>query len=286
MLNKVDLFGSGDTSLLDMHNLVDGLEGSALALVMKAVPGMTRYEHGFFTFYVKDRRGNVIPARLFNVKDFSESGLVAKAYEGKPVQIKFTSQIFNGSWSLLVKEIELFNGKFDYDIFVGKVDFDEAMVRELFASRKLVLNPDLLVYALPQICNGKVGGFGKLIEAAYKTLMGYASMVTDFDVLLDVFVRSICGYFAKCKQEALHPVPNQVALLNAIITGVQNAPNKNILTDSLQAIMGFGKPTFMESHLVYNAIVAAKNNLTIIEINNSAVKGAFVEVPGGRMTRI
>lgn len=39
--------------------------------------GVSVLGSGYYTFYIKDMRANVVPARLFNISSFKESGLDA-----------------------------------------------------------------------------------------------------------------------------------------------------------------------------------------------------------------
>ena len=107
---------------LDIREFVDGKTFKRLAFVQKVKSGVSVYETGYYTFYVKDVNGNVLAARLFNVKNFIESGFTASLYKNKPVIMEFSSQIYNGQWSLVVDKIDLWTGDFPFARFRGSVD--------------------------------------------------------------------------------------------------------------------------------------------------------------------
>jgi len=95
MLTKI----TDDGLYLDVAQLSVGCDYKKVCLVRDVKSGMTVYQDGYYTFYVKDCNANIIAARLFNPKDFLEDGFDAMYLKGKPVQMEFTAQIYNGSWS-------------------------------------------------------------------------------------------------------------------------------------------------------------------------------------------
>lgn len=54
---------------LDIREFVDGKTFKRLAFVQKVKSGVSVYETGYYTFYVKDVNGNVLAARLFIFKN-------------------------------------------------------------------------------------------------------------------------------------------------------------------------------------------------------------------------
>lgn len=269
---------------LNIRTLVEGVETTAVCLVTKVTAGLTKIETGFFTFYVKDVNANVIAARMFDVGDYIKSGFIAKAFENKPVKITFIPQIFNGSWSLIVKEITSYKGDFDYESFRGVVKVNSAVVEnkfELVFPDKL-LNPDYYSISFSSVCNGKCGGFLKLINAVARDLENYDNIdgVTDKDKYL-VFFYTVKAYFTLLKKKEEFEIVNQTDLCNVLLRIDQETQDFSMhsqIMDSCRAILGFGEPQHILSHVIYDSIMSENYRFALIEKNNSLAKGSTVKV--------
>lgn len=274
---------------LNVKTFAEGCIMTAVCLVTKAYAGLTKQESGFFTFYVKDVNANVFPARLFNVNDFIKKGYIAKSFENKPVTIKFTPQIFKGSWSLLVEDIVPYSGDFDYESFRGKVSTDSSILDNkyyLVNPDGAGYNPEYKTVAFNSICGGKCGGFFKLITSVAKNLENYSNNIPGVTSkeLYTVFFYTVEVLYTKYKLMEEFEILNQTDLFNALLRVESKCVGDSmhsVIMDSCRAIIGFGTPQHLIAHLIYNQIQQECYSLELIEKNNALAKGFSTTVRNG-----
>lgn len=275
---------SEHTKELNIRTLTEGLETTAICLVTRVTAGLTKIEKGFFTFYVKDVNANVIAARMFDIADYIKNGFKAKAFENKPVKITFIPQIFNGSWSLIVKEITRYGGDFDYESFRGVIKVNTALIENKY---ELVfpgesLNPEYTTVSFCSICSGKCGGFIKLISAVARSLENYDNIdgITDRDKY-KVFFFTVKAYYALLKKKEEFEIINQTDLFNVLLNIEQETvgdPMHSQIMDSCRAVLGFGEPQHILSHIINDLIQSENYTFALIEKNNSLAKGATIRI--------
>lgn len=284
-----DYTDSDGAKELNIKTFAEGIKMTAICLVTKSSAGLTQYGSGFFTFYVKDVNANVIAARLFNVDEFIKNGFIAKSFENKPVTVVFRPQIFNGSWSLIVEDIVRYTGDFDYESFRGRVNADSSVLDNKY----YLVNPDGSGYnpaykteAFSNVCGGKCGGFFKLITSVAKNLENYTTSIPEISSkeLYTVFFYTVEALYAKLKLSEEFELINQTELFN-ILTRIEakcvSDPMHSIIMDSCRAIIDFGTPQHIVSHLIINQIEQEMYALELIEKNNALAKGFSTTVKRG-----
>lgn len=291
-LKSIKLGQLGDNSrsfsALDARTFVEGVQMTATCLVSKVGSGIDRNDSGFFTFYVKDVHANVYAARLFNAENFIENGFIAKSLENKPVKLIFIPQIFNGSWSLITECIENYSGEFDYESFRGRITTDAALIE--FKHKTVFGNdvpPDYYTAAFNGICNGKCGGFMKLIESVAADLKNYTHVngVNEND-LYSIFFYTVKAYFAYLRKKEEFELVNQTYLLQVLMkidAETEGHSMHSQIMDSCRAILGLGTPEHVLSHLIYNSFKHEENALWLIEKNYTLAKGMSVKLQNGTL---
>lgn len=273
---------------LKVNELMEGINYTKIAYVMSSNAGLSKNETGYAKFYLKDANSTVVTAFLFNVQDFALSGLKLSQFKGKPVKISFVPQIYNGRVSLIIdgKEgISYWDGEFDKSIFVGTVNYNEALITK--AARSVIPDwefpAEYRVFTDSGVGQGRVGAFGRVIEMSLRTLAGYSSMVPDGKVLLEVFLAAIDAKYSLLKSAQKYDFLNDAKLFNVIETLTQKyRANENypVVVDVVRALAGFGKPSHLYSHLVISAIKQAIQALDLIISNDSLIVGSSAEIGG------
>ena len=274
---------------LNAKVFVEGQTLQALALVVGVSSGLTKKEEGFYTFMVKDEEAHIFPARLFNVANFIENGLIASALKNKPVEIIFVPQIFNGSWSLIVKDIQLFDGIFDYESFLGKIRTDSTFVDSKYnvAFPNEVTDPEYGVVSFLEICGGKCGGFLRLMSNCAHDL---ENIVNSLDYtkqeIYQVFFCTFECYYALLKYKEQFHIVNPTDLfgvLNKIDVKTKDLPVHLQIMDSCRAILGFGKPSDILSHIIYNYIETEHKALDLIETYSIMARGSSKQLDSDKV---
>lgn len=281
MLTAMNQFNGG-TPLLDIRKLIEGNSYDVLAYVNNVKSGITVNETGYYSFYVKDCNGNVIPARLFNVAEFYEAGFSANSLKNKPVKLSCIAQIVYGQWSLLVKEISEWTGDFDYKSFKGFVEYDEKYLTEEFSQTGSFLPVNFCTKGLTSICDGKCGGFALYLGIVFKKLhaMGTYSGVYE-DTLLRIATRSASVYFNYLElKDNFGFVSKEVILKTLYSYCIQDVNDVELILDAMTGLTDLGEPQFLESALVVKVFKDTLVELNMISAVNKVPKGSAVTVNG------
>lgn len=291
MLTKMDIDG-GSSKYLDVTELADGVRFERLCFVINHSAGTTKLGSGYFTFYVKDKNANVIRAQLFDVKDYVEQGFTAKMLVNKPVLLKFYAQIYNGRWSLIIEHISLWEGEFDYPMFRGSVPCDSVQLKTIASKimgSSYQIPHEYSIVSFPSICDGRCGGYLKLMDASMRTLLNYKDLPSiGTQSLLEVFFYAMEAYYnynLKLSKFPIVPSNELFDILNMIEVKVKDNPFHFEIIDTCRSVMGITKPQHIYAHLVCNAIEENKNMFSLIYTNASLSKGSLTQVGGVELLR-
>lgn len=296
MLNSISLSGAKNVSdfpNLDIREFVEGEKYKRLAFVQKVKFGMSVYESGYYTFYVKDVNSNVLAARLFNVRDFVESGATANLYKNKPVVIEFSAQIYNGQWSMVIDKIDLWTGEFDYTKFRGSIEADDVWIREcanrIFGSSDMVSD----VYftdTLSKIADGRCGGIAKLLEMSLHTAESLTGLpeVEVAQVIAVIFYAIEAIYQYEKMQDTLSVVSNTMLLqrINKTKEITAGMELQQYYIDAVVSVYGYGKPQMLYSNLAMQIIDMCRRELDLIYSNLKIPVGATTTVSGMELIRL
>lgn len=287
MLTPLNQFGS-ETQLLDIRNLVEGMSYSLLAYVCNVKSGTTVNETGFYSFYVKDRRGNIIPARLFNVEKFYESGFTANSLRNRPVKMNCIAQIVYGQWSLLVKEIVEWTGDFDYRLFKGQVDCDKDYLEEKYSSVGVCVPTKYYTVSIPSICDGKCGGYALLISIVLRKIDALCKhSYLSVKQLTGIVINIASGYmtYAEMKDTAGFASKAQmIKIMNSYV--MSDATDAELDIDALTGLADLGAPRFLESALVVKTFKDTIQELSMINSIEKIPKGSSASCGGYELFRI
>lgn len=279
---------------LDILQLKEGETYTRLCYVTGIKSGLTKMEKGFFTFYVKDKNANIIAARLFNIADFIHSGFVANAFVDKPVKLTFMAQKYNGGWSLVIEEIELWTGDFDYSSFIGQVECVDDTLKSILGliyENEVDIQSTLDLYRTKRfdsVCGGRVGGFLLLAEHTAAALL----RLYDFDFmdknLLKTYLISISAYYDYLTIVEKYPIIQMSEVLK--LFNKVSVMNKDVdcleeVLDTCRALFNLGKPQHLYSHLITNAI---NNNIKMYDMlyrYNSMPAGCTTYIGGETLLR-
>ena len=273
---------------LDLSKLEVGQQYSKVAYLLNYKTGLTQLEEGFYTFYLKDCNANVTVARLFNVEQFIESGLKVMALAHKPVRINFIAQSYAGSISLVLTDIELYEGDFDYDLFIGKLA--DAKQSLLFVSKvlsklkgnEIMLPSNYADVPVSRIAGGRCGGYASLLRMATQRLLSYEKLPgINLSVLFSVFNAVQDRYFNYLRKLDTIDVLNKAQKMQEVqscYNKYSGDDNLSIIVDTFTAIIGLGKAEHLYANLICNAIKDSIRDMDTIYTYNVMVLGATKEV--------
>lgn len=289
---KVDSLDSSKPAVeyLRISDLTEGLSYTKVALVSSAQAGLTKASSGYAKFFLKDVDSNVVMAFLFDVKDFAVSGITLNQLQGKPVEVKFIAQLYNGSMSLLIDGsfgVREWKGEFDREAFVGKIEFDEDAINRV--GQMVYKNDDWKIpisyklLSVDTIGQGRVGAFVKQIEMALQFVLSSGSLFgEDFGDVLRVFFIAVDCLFWKNKQSDTS-VMNIVERFDLVVrcsSKYRDDPLYPVILDTVKAVLGEGSPQHLVSHVISRAFNQALEVINLSCINKSLVVGASKHLGG------
>lgn len=289
MLTKVV---NTENEYLDITELVEGVHYEKLCYVTNSTSGVTKLDKGYFTFFVKDKNANVIRAQLFDVKDFIESGFMAKFFINKPVKLNFLSQMYNGQWSLIIKEISLWEGDFDYQAFRGSVVCDATRLKSVagkVVGENYLIPAEYSTVSLPTICAGRCGGYIKLMDSVLTELYNYKNLPSvDISCLLEAFFYTMDVYYdylLKLNKFSIIPSSELFDLLKVLDSKIAKNPHRLEISEACRSIVGLVSPQHLYAHLICTSVKKYEEMFNLVYTNATLTKGSLVEVGGVALLR-
>lgn len=280
---------TNDSRYLDLPTLELGQEYVKACYLYNVKAGTSVMQSGYYTLYFKDLKGNVVVGRLFNVDDFQNSGLQILALKNKAVEIQFKVDVYNGSPSLIVTKISLYNGMFDYASFIGKLDkvdekftWCERAFGKLLNDNNYSLPQEYKTKSLASIYDGRCGGYVKVLEIVLSNLIAYQDIVgVDIYSLGRIFETVQSEYFNYLsKVNELDFVTNSLKFqtLNRLRMSSGRTDETIIAEDTLGALLGLNQPESVSSVVLKDLITSAIDKLNLASIYNSMITGASKKV--------
>lgn len=277
---------STTSNILDVNELTDGGVYTKIAYVHNSTTGWQRNDKGFITFYLKDINGNIIEARLFSVEDFLFSGVKSSSLKKHFVTIQFQAQIFNGSWSLILKSIELTELQNVAELlprFIGKIEVDDSRLNNFSME---FINQNLpSCYSntsLDSIADGRLNGYVKMLDIALPSIIG----AVDLPGIKESELFSVFFYTAKYYFQLLNHRQElsgfedfeDYSIFSEIKMSLSDTNYYMLIIDALQSLSSNYEPKSLVSYIVAHSIKVA------IFILNASYK--LQNVPYGTKTHI
>lgn len=267
---------------LDINELVEGNTYTKVGLVSKCKAGTSVLEQGYYTFYVKDINANVVPAHRFNILNFERTGYDASYLEGKPVTITFNATIFNGRWSLILSDIKLFTGAFDYKRFSGFFTIAEDFIQSTYTrfNMNYKVPAQYSNVSIQSMYNGKVGGAAKLLESVVRSSLNLEDSINLADFLF--VVKEAFEFYVSysLSKEEYHVLDAKTFfnLLNVTYRRLENDNRLSAVIDTCYVLTDTGEP-----HHYFAFII---KNLVETELKNAKLISTVKAMPAGIATTI
>ena len=283
-----------NSELLDVSSVEVGQEYNKIAYLMDIKSGLSKIEQGFYTFYFKDVHANVVVGRLFGIEDYINNGLIATALKRKPVRIHFVAQEYNGSISLILRNIEWYTGEFDYSSFIGKIDGTKAsvsFVSQVFTKLRgteTKVPAEYETLTLSKVAGGKCGGYAKLLEMVTQRVISYKDLVgINIAVIGDVLYNTqslYCTYLKRLDATSMITNSELVKFINDCYVLNANEKQLKIIIDTMTGLLGLGKPEHLYANILCNSIKDCMNILDTCDMFSTMIVGARKEV--GELTLV
>lgn len=256
---------------LDLAELEDGKDFSRVCLVKNVRYGTSVLGKGYYTFYLQDVNANTITARLFDITEFSDSGYTATYLKNKPVTIYFTAQIYEGSWSLILQNIRLYSGEFDYQIFRGIApSVNIEWLKNIYSGISEI--PEYYrTKCIPEFCGGRSGGALKVLESATRVLEGYKELV-DFEKLLRVCSRAFTVYVKYLMKKMEFSSVSDADVVRLLQVELGTSEETEVI-NTCYALLGFRTANNIYAHLVKQAIETVMEAYDMLYFESTMPRG-------------
>lgn len=280
-------------SNLNLNDLIENGEYKKRAYVMSVKGDLTRFEKGYFTFYLKDENGCVVAGRKFDIKDFLETGYEASTLKNKMVDVEFKAQKYNGSWSLIVYSIKLAADNSDFERFLGKVEIDKdvSYAEKLYSGifgEEWKFPESWKHLSFSSVGQGRCGCIAKVFVNTSKALWSYKDLPSvDTRVLLKLFCSAFTQYVKyKQQEESLNIVSATAGIDLLIETRRLFAEDYTELAlDVVSSILGLDKPKHLYAHLITTELDNQLRALDLIFTNSTLAAGGNSYVRGVNLLR-
>jgi hypothetical protein len=250
-----------ENDYLDMGDLFEGNSYRKVAYLCGAKSGTTALNNGFFTFYLKDKNSNILTARLFDIAEFVKAGYSVANMTNRAVEISFTANVFNNQWSLIVDTIKPYNGEFDYDLFIGRVDVmskDWALDLMKKVEGEGYEFPDFFEsYRLADMCDGRSNGILFTFIAGLKALQMCSGMPNiKMSDLIKVYGEAFKLFVATKldMQETGFMLNSDIVESLTKFSRLLDGNNlKEEIMDTIIGLLG-GKPQHLYSHIITKVV--------------------------------
>jgi hypothetical protein len=269
MLVKVD--GNNGPKYLDSLNLDFRNECQSLAYVLDARIGNSDIVGTFFRFYLRDVNGFTVTARMFNTSIFDKKGYALSIFKKKPVLVTYTASAYGGPASLVLSDIQIHEGEFDYGKFLGLVEKSQEylehsnnILSSALPSSNYMLPSLWTTESYVDVCNGRSGGMSKLSYMVIKQLFDYFDTPgVEKEKLMVCAYKSLIVFGRYLSIKQVMDVPMKHQLLEIIYTNSVDLDltMKNIVADCCAAVIGLGEPQHLYAHIISRTIHTAKDLL-------------------------
>lgn len=278
---------------LNLNDLIENGEYTKRAYVLSVRGDLSRFEKGFFTFYLKDENGCVVAGRKFDIKDFIETGYEASTLKGKMVDVEFKAQKYNGSWSFIIYSIKPSANAGDFERFLGKIDvtkdvaYAERLYSEIYGTEwKFPENWKHLSFS--SIGQGRCGCVARVFVNVSKALWCYKDLPSvDTRMLLKFFETSFTQYVKYVQQKENLNIVSVTSAIDLLIETrrLYQEDYTELALDVTSAMLGLDKPKHLYSHLINSELENQIRALDLIFTNSALSAGGSSYVRGVNLLR-
>lgn len=275
-----------DSKLLYCFELSEGVCLERIAYLVRVVRRIDRNGYPYLVFYLRTADKVVLTGRRFRVNEDGEIGLNMLILNRSAVRVHFEVQIYNGMYSLLVKEIALLPNEDTLPFFDCFQKSEEAFQELWEAAKKLNLpavNSAFKTASIFSLHNGLSGAYIELIASVYQMLNGKFSEHTNS--LLVCFFNVVNPYFSYLLlMEKLEFLPKReiLSILQSVVVEGDDRLT-SVVSDVLSSLMGQGKPEHLYSHIIYNAFITAKSQMYLEEMACKSPKNLVIHLEDGTL---
>ena len=265
---------SNTAKFLNIKDLVEGSTYTKVAYVTYTRGKVSNpMPDGYFTLGLKDCNGQSVFGVILNAESYDQAGASLRNLTNKPVNLTFTTEIYNGHYSLLISSVsEYTEDDFPFKSFVGEVKEAPKFLAVLnkmmeTASNDLRFSPNLATLTFDDMLGGRVGGFCQIIHSTAQQLTGNIGL-PNYDhstaMILLCLVTENYHTYRFLKEAEMGKLPSITTSVSFIANATNSLQEFNIpyikeyFADTLSVFLGIKeKPSTMYGYYIYTAYTKA-----------------------------
>lgn len=277
----------GNALYLRCDELSEGMIAQKVAYLLRVNRRVDKNGYPYLVFAFKTMDKVVLTGRKFKIIENDSIGTQILALNRLLVKVDFEVQIYNGTYSLIVRNIVPAETQ-DVSCFFDSYLYIDEVFRNLNLEAIKVSAPTLNIIfktaSLLHIHGGLTGGYLEFLDIVYHIICARKSKHTT--ELLVCFFNVINPYFTYLSlMERLEFLPKRELLDILHSVAVKDDDRlTSIVLDALSALMNLGKPEHLYSHIIYNAFIFAQKQLHYEEIVTSQPKNSISNVNNDFLT--
>lgn len=177
-----------ENNLLDFSELLDTQVGTGLCYVVNTKHSFTKNSKPFFTLYLRDVNGSVIPGYVFDVDNYVLEGINLSLVKGKVVQIRYQENYLDGVGMTVILDKVGVAENIPMEIlskFTGiyeEFDSEYNALTEFFSTElgsKISFAKPALSRSCVDYSGGKIGGLIQHYTNLVAAIKSYKTFMTD-----------------------------------------------------------------------------------------------------------
>lgn len=270
-----------DATYLRCDELSEGMVAQKIAYLIRVNRRVDKNGYPYLVFAFRTIDKVVLTGRKFKVMESDSIGLQILSLNRMVVNVDFEVQIYNGTYSLLVKNI-LPTESQEVSQFFDSYLYSDEVFRNLNSEAARLSAPTINIAfktaSIFHINKGLTGGYLELLDIVFHMICARKSKHTT--ALLVCFFNVVNPYFTYLLlMDRLEFLPKREVLeiLHSVV--VENDDRiTSIVLDILSALMGQGKPEHLYSHIICDAFSYAEKQLQFEGVVNSQPKNSISNI--------
>lgn len=282
---------TGGIPELDMNTIPEFKPVERIAYVHDVSVGMSKFDSSFVKFFLKDCHGDTVMATLFDVQDVLR-GVKVAAFKHKAVKFMCVAQEFHGRLSLTIDGaigIQVYDGPFDYDKFIGSVNYDFTQLHGAYIHAGMDVSVDgWNRCSIEELGKGRYGAYCRMVQLAFSHIYPYVCTDELNEELLSCFSVTADAYFRYLSKKQNTEVIGSLGIyeqINRVSVQYSESDSKLLYVDCIAAVAGTDKPKHFYAHLIKSAFDSAKTSLAMEIQFNSMPLGTKAYVGGVEISK-
>ena len=272
---------------LSVSDLSEGFHGSKIAFLQRVKRLWDRNDEPYLNFIFRTIDLSTVIGRKFRVTRDNQIGNEILQAQRRPVSITFETQLWRGSYVLLIEHIALASESYTSNFFES-FEYADSLY-DLLTAKCVKYNvpkisQKIKTLSFTSVLDGKQGGILHVLDSTFSSLSALKGE-NFYPTLLIVLLECITPYIIYCQlldKAEFVPKSEQFSLLHHL-NRIEQEDIRAISMDTLSALVGICSPEHYISHIIYDNFIFALKQLNLLEKIKSSPKNTYIDYEGRKI---